>query len=404
MDRGIPPSPVRNSDRLSALPDEIIRRILIAADLNLKSTVQTSVLSRRWRSIWKSCLTKLDFNIPQSDRDEWNSFVPFVENVISFHNHEYVADLEVLSVSTGGRILSPMFDLLGRIFAHGLRNRVRMLRLAIGWNCFIYSVPLGLTELCDLVENLELSFRNDEIHTPWTMNFSAVRTLRLYQCSLRPFPGTLNHTVQRYDPFGWIPNLTELEVIECDFSYVIYPVKISSNKLVHLALVNPKVKKLEIFAPQLESFVCKGTIEEVFGDPDRILSLEIPALKCLDIDIYLDREILSWEEEKEASLKVIRFVQRFHVAKRVKLHPGIIKALTMVPGLLEHEDSPFKNVHSLEFHNIDDLISSRRVFNALVSYFFDDCIRGTALFERVITRLGTLYICMYLCFPLVVYL
>ncbi|CAN1346139.1 hypothetical protein LINPERPRIM_LOCUS40650 [Linum perenne] len=123
----------------------------------------------------------------------------------------------------------------------------------------------------------------------------------------------------------------------------------------------------------------QGNIEEVFEDPNRILSLEIPSLKCLDIDIYLDRKILSWEEEKEASLKVIHFVQRFHLAK---------KALTMVPGLLEREDSPFKIVQSLEFHNIDDLISSHRVFNALVSYFFDDCIRGTALFERVITRLG----------------
>ncbi|CAN1182082.1 hypothetical protein LINPERHAP2_LOCUS35782 [Linum perenne] len=126
----------------------------------------------------------------------------------------------------------------------------------------------------------------------------------------------------------------------------------------------------------------QGNIEEVFEDPNRILSLEIPSLKCLDIDIYLDRKILSWEEEKEASLKVIHFVQRFHLAK---------KALTMVPGLLEREDSPFKIVQSLEFHNIDDLISSHRVFNALVSYFFDDCIRGTALFERVITRLGREY-------------
>ncbi|CAN1188874.1 hypothetical protein LINPERHAP2_LOCUS39589 [Linum perenne] len=178
-----------------------------------------------------------------------------------------------------------MFDLLGRIFAHGLRNRVRTLRLVVSWTYFNYSVPPGLTELCDLVENLELSFRNDEIHMPRTMNLSAVRTLRLYQCSLRSFPGTLNRIVQRYDPFGWIPNLTVLEVIECDFRHVFYPVKISSDKLVHLALVNPKVKKLEIITPRLESFVCKGNIDEVFGDPDRILSLEIPALKCLDIDI-----------------------------------------------------------------------------------------------------------------------
>ncbi|CAN1345813.1 hypothetical protein LINPERPRIM_LOCUS40529, partial [Linum perenne] len=117
-------------------------------------------------------------------------------------------------------------------------------------------------------------------------NFSALRTLCLYQCVLILAPGTLNETI-RYDLFGWIPNLSSREVIECEF-WCIFLVKISGDKLVHLSLVNFKVHIIEIVAPQLESFTCKNTIKGVFVRPLRILGLDVPSLECLDIDICLD--------------------------------------------------------------------------------------------------------------------
>ncbi|CAN1121303.1 hypothetical protein LINPERHAP2_LOCUS708 [Linum perenne] len=264
---------------------------------------------------------------------------------------------------------------------------VRTLRLAVGLDRMVKSALPSLTKLCDSVENLDLSFCGD-IYKPWGANFSALRTLHLYRCILIPAPVNLKETRQ-YDPFEWIPNLSSLEVIECNFRSI-YPVKVSGNKLVHLALVNIIVKKLEIVAPQLEYFTCKDTIEGVFVWPLRILGLDAPSLRCLDIDIcYLDREILFQEEPKVASMRIFHFFKRFHLVKRVKLHPGTIKAITRVPDLLELEDSSFKNIQCLEFHESGSLISRRRVFNALISYFFDDCIRGTALFKRVIARLGT---------------
>ncbi|CAN1333516.1 F-box/LRR-repeat protein 13 [Linum perenne] len=386
MDREMPSPSVRTTDRLSTLPDELLRRILIAADLDLKSAARTSILSRRWRTVWKSALTKLDFHIPPPLGGEWNNFNQFVENVLSFHNREFASDFDFLSVSIDGELFMGMFDLLGRIFAHGVANRVRTFRLAVGLDLIIKPTPPSLTKLCDSVENLDLSFHGD-IYKPWGANFSALRTLRLYRCILRLALRTLNKT-RGYAPFGWIPNLSSLEVIECEFSSD-YPFKISGDKLVHLALVNFKVNRINIVAPQLESFTCKDTIKGVSVHPLQILGLDVPSLECLNIDICLDREISLLEDSKEANLKIFGFMKRFNLVKRVKLHPGIIKALTMVPGLLEREDSPFKNVQFLEFHDSGGLISSRRVFNALVSYFFDDFIRGSALFERVVARLGT---------------
>ncbi|CAN1182087.1 hypothetical protein LINPERHAP2_LOCUS35787 [Linum perenne] len=171
---------------------------------------------------------------------------------MSFHSHEYATDLEILSVSIDGNLLPEMFDLLGQIFAHGLTNRVRTVRIAVGLDRMVSTALPSLTELCDSIENLELSFRGD-IYKPWGANFSALETLRLYQCILMPALRALNDT-RRYDPFWWIPNLSSLEVIECNFRSI-YPVKVSGNKLVHLALV--MVQKLEIVAAQLESFTSK---------------------------------------------------------------------------------------------------------------------------------------------------
>ncbi|CAN1181862.1 hypothetical protein LINPERHAP2_LOCUS35669 [Linum perenne] len=146
-----------------------------------------------------------------------------------------------------------MCDPLGRIFTYGLTNRVQTVRIAFELDRMVSTPPPGLTELCDSVENLELSFRGD-IYKLWGADFSALKTLRLYGCVLIPAPRTLNDTT-RYDRFGWIPNLSSLKVIECNFRSI-YPVKVSSNKLAHLALVNIEVQKLDIVVPQLESFTC----------------------------------------------------------------------------------------------------------------------------------------------------
>ncbi|CAN0837754.1 hypothetical protein LINGRAHAP2_LOCUS1892, partial [Linum grandiflorum] len=58
--------------------------------------------------------------------------------------------------------------------------------------------------------------------------------------------------------------------------------------------------------------------------------------------------------------------------------------LIMIHGLLEIENSLFQRMECIEFHTCDDLIASRRVFNALISYFFDDCIPGkTNVFDHI---------------------
>ncbi|CAN0842213.1 hypothetical protein LINGRAHAP2_LOCUS3542 [Linum grandiflorum] len=64
----------------------------------------------------------------------------------------------------------------------------------------------------------------------------------------------------------------------------------------------------------------------------------------------------------------------------------LVIALIMFPSLLEQAESPFKRMDCVEFHNGDYLISNRRIFNALLSYFFNDHVGGTDLFDRFFPR------------------
>ncbi|CAN0825226.1 hypothetical protein LINGRAHAP2_LOCUS340 [Linum grandiflorum] len=227
---------------ISSLPDEIIRRILIATDLDLKSSAETVLISHQLCNLWKSSITKLHFHMQNPNHHhKWNNFSQFVEKLLSIQSNGAYPndDLDLLSLSTDGMLFLKMFDLLHKIFTHGVVNRAQTFRLAAGLNRLINPVPPSLTALCVSVENLELSI------------------------------------------------FADLQVMRAS--------------MIHNCLV-----------------------------------------------------------------------------------------LIMVPGLVEIEDSPFKSMDCVEFHNCGNLISNRRVFNALISYFFDDCIQGrTALFDRIPAQLGS---------------
>ena len=82
-------------DRLSALPDELIHTVL--SFLPAPEVVRTCLLSRRWRSLWRSApridLDMQDFGIPMmSVRDgpleeKWARFEDFATNLLLFHDN-----------------------------------------------------------------------------------------------------------------------------------------------------------------------------------------------------------------------------------------------------------------------------------------------------------------------------
>uniref|UniRef100_A0A0D9XHH4 F-box domain-containing protein n=1 Tax=Leersia perrieri TaxID=77586 RepID=A0A0D9XHH4_9ORYZ len=73
------PAQSLSSDRLSALPDDLLRRIM--SFLNARNTVQTCVLSRRWRYLWRS-LPRINAEFTEFYYDEVPQFKKFVNTLL----------------------------------------------------------------------------------------------------------------------------------------------------------------------------------------------------------------------------------------------------------------------------------------------------------------------------------
>ncbi|CAN0878541.1 F-box/FBD/LRR-repeat protein At1g16930 [Linum grandiflorum] len=71
----------RSADRLSSLPDSILHHIL--SFLDIKCVVQTSVLSRMWRCVWKHTPVLYFHRDSDSSFRDATSFVRFVNNVLT---------------------------------------------------------------------------------------------------------------------------------------------------------------------------------------------------------------------------------------------------------------------------------------------------------------------------------
>ncbi|CAA7036958.1 unnamed protein product [Microthlaspi erraticum] len=79
-----------NEDRLSSLPDSMLCEILLK--LSTKDVVRTSVLSNRWRNLWRS-VPGLDLSC--DDLREYNTFVSFVDRFLGFNSELCIENLKV---------------------------------------------------------------------------------------------------------------------------------------------------------------------------------------------------------------------------------------------------------------------------------------------------------------------
>ncbi|CAN0842215.1 hypothetical protein LINGRAHAP2_LOCUS3543, partial [Linum grandiflorum] len=188
--------------------------------------------------------------------------------------------------------------------------------------------------------------------------------------------------------FDVIPNLNKLELIECSYDI---PVNFScGSELLDLVMVCPReipfpaaIARMMISAPRVKSFSCKNIRIPL------VESVELPSLECLDIDVFLYREMTDSLYREKTSFEAFHFFRWFAGVKRMKLHRSTIMLLIRFPDLLEMEKSPFNNMDCLVFYNSGSLISTRRNFNALISYFFNvEGIQGTALFDRIFAQPG----------------
>ncbi|CAI0413437.1 unnamed protein product [Linum tenue] len=225
-------------DRLSDLPDGILHHIL--SSLDTKSVVQTSVLSSRWKLVWKQVRI---LNFRRSSFGTDLGFMQHVDQVLSFRS-----DCDILKISTDFRI-GRNLDMFGRIMEYAAFHGVQQLSLLRIIENEWYSVfSDAIAMICGCYHTLKvLELQRACLNkTAFEMlsGLELLETLTL-QSSHFEFSGVN----EPQDPFANFPKLKNLQLLHC--SSVSLSADDDSNRV--LVVSGPQLLCLEIHRPQFDS-------------------------------------------------------------------------------------------------------------------------------------------------------
>ncbi|CAN1836910.1 Putative F-box/LRR-repeat protein At5g02930 [Linum perenne] len=224
-------------DRLSDLPDSVLHHIL--SFLDTKSSVQTCILSRRWRSLWKY-VPVLTFS--KSSLRSNCDFEQYVDKVLSVRS-----DCSIIRVRTDFRGEKSM-HLLERIMKYAASHGVQKL--------FISSRLVGSFDVVrtDVVESVCLCYQSLKV---LELNQISVKQNVVRLWSRLELLESLTLTRCRLnfdDAFASFPRLETLKLNHCFSSTQIRTsvLKVIVSKLLNLEIVLPEFSSLEIVAPKLQ--------------------------------------------------------------------------------------------------------------------------------------------------------
>ncbi|KAJ4851014.1 hypothetical protein Tsubulata_024155 [Turnera subulata] len=137
------------------------------------------------------------------------------------------------------------------------------------------------------------------------------------------------------------PSLKTLSLNRCSLGNIFSFPTVTRPKLVRLSVEYKRPSKwgiTKISAPGLEyfSFVVDHSVEiEYFPAVD-----DFPSLQCAVIDA-------AHPTGRFDLIEIIKFLRGLHNAEYLSLSPTLIQALSMVPGIIERQPSPFARLKTL---------------------------------------------------------
>ena len=268
-----------NEDRLSDLPDSLVLHIL--SFVKCKTAVQTCILSRRWKDLWKQLPSLVFHSHDFRTVKIYNKFVP---KVLSLRDGSLA--LHTLDFQRYG-LTEPR--LLERVLSYAISHDVQQLGISV--ECDIAQLPSCIFS-CQTLTSLKLyvyARRLPEGRTalPKSLNFPALKSLHL-----RHF---LFHASDsdRAEPFSRCNSLDNLVVESCSLRDA-KVLCISSATLSSLAL-NPGYYDsydIVLSTPNLRCFAFKGSpLHHLSGS-------SLSSVEQVDIDA----EILSRDYSKSPSI------------------------------------------------------------------------------------------------------
>ncbi|CAL1375735.1 unnamed protein product [Linum trigynum] len=298
-----------DDDRFSELPDHLLRSILSLLDSKL--AVQTCALSPRWRSVWKGVpalnLDTKSFN----DTDEFDQFVS--EFISRRHDSAPIHEISIEKDTNrdGRRIEYDINESCGELFAYAASHGIRRLRavevLVDGFSYYVY----------------------DQGFLPLAPGFRMLTTLHLQRTKLFcPEP--------LVEPFSGFPNLRDLTLKDCYWANDEWDgedrdicLRICGNQLLNLRIEgsDDDVSMVEIFAPNLESFVSYETYQSPdFGEFD------LPSLDR----VYVGFRAYGFTDGRDYrfATHLVNLLRRLHRASTLVLNYDTVEVLVRYPSLL----------------------------------------------------------------------
>ncbi|CAN0891088.1 Putative F-box/LRR-repeat protein At5g02930 [Linum grandiflorum] len=325
----------RSIDRLSDLPDCILDQIFTYLDT--RSAVQTCILSRRLRSIWKY-VPVLNFNDSKySLRFNWERHV---EQVLSLRS-----DRICLSrVRVDFWIERWRLDLLDKIMKYSASHGVQELSINVP-----FAKSAGVfRSVCLYCQSLKVL----ELEKASIQNFDAelfsrlqlLESLTLTDCNL----------TFRGDAFTNFPRLETLKLIRCSIlknKSVSGVLIVIGLKLLNLEILSPSFVTLRINAPKLESFSLNCV---------EVSESDLPSLNRANIALFGPKNMYKLEQYAD-------LFEVLHNVQVLNLEVDNFELLIQTCISVEHQFSPFER---LKFLNLKCIEGSVDVPNEVIRYFF----------------------------------
>ncbi|XP_057431881.1 F-box/FBD/LRR-repeat protein At1g80470-like [Lotus japonicus] len=346
-------------DGMNEVPDEIVEHIL--SYVETKDAMQCSVLSKRWRSLWRA-LPVLNFD--SASFTHYSSFANFVLHVL--HSS---TSLTLTHCKFWFDISNPIFcclqicidrqDLcegLVRMFIHHVTTH-GVQHLTLLFPRIVDDLPLLFS--CQSLQHLQLF---ELIILPDCWGFASLTTLHLVRCSFMVDWDYGVGDLQSYDssdgsfdPFENFVNLTHLLISDCRFPSKVRILDIRAPHLTNLTISS--MEHVRNICPDCKIIVASPTLTTFNFVDSHVLQLFLVG-SCSIERAHLDVAVTGYQVPKHDFIS--RLIDMFWAigdAKDVTLSFQTISILSQFPAELRHP-CPFTGMQILRVKVLNESCST----------------------------------------------
>ncbi|CAJ2641158.1 unnamed protein product [Trifolium pratense] len=320
-----------NKDRLSHLPDSVIIHIL--SFLNTKLAVQTCILSKKWKHLWKRLP---NLTLHSADFGAYEKFARLVSKILSLRDSSI--SLQAFGFKHSNDRVEPELE---KILNYAISHNVE--RLGLDFYGDIGQIPSSMFS-CRTLTHLKLFIHNGETLFPKSVDLPALTNLQLGNFAFGVYDS------DRAEPFSTFKRLNSLLISNCIVSGFPKILCVSSVTLVNLILNYLGAMFLLEFV-NIESLMVTATTLQILSIFPNVLKNRLPSLRKLK-SLKVKMEELSDKFRMTLRSVKLRKPMSLREANRIEtaFKAGLIPSSPVPDGIVNFllQNSPLAKVDFIE--------------------------------------------------------